>query len=813
MKLPLQRFLSLLVVLTTTALTRAQKNEAYFSVWGQLTGESNKYEQILAQLKTPGGTLVESEWVEADGRFRLEKIRPGNYYLEISQDQKKLYVGAAFTVDQDLDLKQIQLVPAAEELKEVVIQKNKPYIERQQGKTILNVAQSISAAGASALEVLEKAPGIRIDQNDNISMRRSNSIAVQIDGKPIQMSGTNLAGYLRGIPANSIDKIEFITNPSAQYDAAGSSIINIKMKKEKKKGTHLGLNVSAGSGDYPKINSGISANQRGQKYNLFGSYNQSYREGFNELTLQRKFIENQQFAGAYEQDNFLKINLRNHVGRLGIDYQINPRHSWGLLLSGVDNGTDLSGNNQADVLNNQASLTSRFKTASRTFERFKNRAVNVNHKYVIDTLGTEIATDVDWAEYVNHNQQNFNTDYFDLNQQPYKPRYKLFGNLDGILKMSAAKSDFSTQLQPETKLESGLKASYVKADNSLAFYNMSSGSGVLDPNKSNHFIYEENIYAAYAVISKKIGAWKLQGGLRGEATKIKGRQLVGQQSFDDDYVQWFPSGSVAYKPNELHSVEFNYSRRIQRPSYDQLNPFKFYLDETTYKTGNPRLQPQTTQSVECTYGYQEKFFATLSFSRTQKVITESIAPSETEERVTVQTTRNLDRQDVYGLFLMVPLELRKGWEMNSNLNVYWSGYTGTVSGTALNNSGQFTWNLNMTHNFNLGNNLTAELTANYQAPERYAFDQVRALGFVNVGLQKKFNNQSTLKFSAADLFKTNRIEATTQFNNYREHFLVVRDTRVFMLSYTYSWGNGKNSGPRKSGAADDLKRRVGNGNG
>jgi hypothetical protein len=298
-----------------------------------------------------------------------------------------------------------------------------------------------------------------------------------------------------------------------------------------------------------------------------------------------------------------------------------------------------------------------------------------------------------------------------------------------------------------------------------------------------------------------------------ENTNISGEQRFGGTFFDDSYVQLFPSALVSYNLNPKNSLEINYSRRIQRPSYDQLNPFKFFLDQTTYKAGNPKLEPQTTHSVELTHTFNQKIFTTLSFSRTQNNITETISPSETEERVTVQTTRNLDHVDVYSLAFVVPVKVTKWWDTTNNLNFYVGSYSGTVSNTTLQNAGNFTWNVNSQNNFKLGNGFFAELSGNYQAPENYAFDRIRRIWFINCGLQKKFENKSTLKLAVNDIFNSNEIQATTRFTSYTEHFLVKRDPQTIVLSYTYNFGNSNGAMRRRTGGADDIKQRAGSSNG
>lgn len=752
--------------------------------------------------------LVKTEASDDNGLYIFEGISKGRYYLEFSENDLNTQTGEPFDLTENTELSAFVFKQQAQILNEAVVTNTKPIIERKDGVMTMNVESSLAATGSSAFEILEKAPGVNVDNNDNISLRGKTGILVQIDGKITQMSGTNLANFLRGIPSSNIEKIEFITNPGAKYDAAGSSIINIKLKKDKRKGTNGSLSTAYAQGIYPKSNSSVSLNHRNNKVNVFGTYSFAYREWFNELLLNRRFYENGNFTGAYDQDNFLKMNFRNHIIRAGADFYANEKHTFGIVGSTVSNKFNPTGQNYSDVYDSSNSLSSRFETKNNSRDHWFNHSVNLNHKFVMDTIGTELTTDLDFANFGNDTQQNFNTRYLDLDGNEFQNPYLLHGDVLGDLKIYALKSDFVTNLKNEIKFETGIKSSYVKADNNLEFYDVSSGEPVFDTNKSNHFIYEENINAAYINGSKQFGKWGIYAGLRVENTNITGKQLVDNTSFKDSYTQLFPSGNVSYAINDNNSLELNYSRRIDRPGYDQLNPFKFFLDPTTYKEGNPYLKPQKTHSLELTHTFNQKIFTTLSFSRTTDNITEVIAPSDEDLQVTVQTNKNLDTADVFGLFLIVPIDVTKWWNTNNSLNFYYGSYSGTVANTTLKNEGNFNYNFNSVNSFKFGDGYSAEVSGNYRGREIYAFMDVDPIWYVNLGFQKKFKNGS-VKFAFNDIFFTNGAVADTEFNDYKEHFNVKRDTRTFVVTFAYNFGNSNLQQRRKTGGADDIKQRAG----
>jgi outer membrane receptor protein involved in Fe transport len=705
----------------------------------------------------------------------------------------------------------LQLQKLDVQLSEVAVVTKKPFIEREKGKTILNIESSINATGSSAYEFLEKAPGVRIDNNDNISVSGKPGTVVWIDGKPSPMTGSDLANYLRGLSSSLIEKIEIISNPSAKYDAAGSSIINIIMKKDKKIGTNGNISLAYGQGIYPKTNNSISFNQRDKKINLFGSYSYSLRRAFNDLRLRREFYDRDTFIGAFDQKNYFRFDFTSHVTRAGVDFYANKKNTVGIVITYMANGFVREGENTSDVFNQQNQLASVFETGSDNNYQLRNFSANVNFKHSFDSSGTELTTDLDYAGYPNRSIQNFDTRYYTLNRQEFQNPYLLHGNLDGDLDIYSIKNDFTKNIKHGWKLDAGQKSSYVKGDNDLSFFNRSNGNNIYDTTKSNHFIYTENINAAYLSTNKDWEKWGLQAGLRVEHTNVKGEQLVYGNSFIRNYAQLFPNAVIKYKMKKTVSWELNYARRIRRPGYDQLNPFKYYLDPTTYREGNPYLMPSTTESFEFSNTFKEKFVTSIGFGRTFNNIIEVIAPLSNEARVTVQTNRNLSTVDVYTFNGSYPIEINKWWTSTNNFNLYYALYSGNIANTPIKNQGNVTLNFNTVNSFIINQNLSAELSGNYQSREVYAFDVIEPIWSVNLGLQQKvLKNRGTLRVNVTDVFYTNVIPAHVTYTDYQEEFLVRRDTRVATVSFSYKFG--KNTVPgarRRQSGAEDIKQRAG----
>lgn len=784
-----------------------------------LSGKVNDQEMkpvadaVVQLLRYADSSLVKSEFSDASGAFEFRGLGAGTYFLQINVIGYSPYTSGKIALSGPLVVPDQQLQKAGVDLKEVTVAARKNYIEREKGKVILNVENSINAAGSSAFELIEKAPGVRVDNNDNVSLNGKQGVAIWIDGRPTPMTGSDLANYLRGMPSNAIEKIEMISNPSAKFDAAGSSIIHIKLKKDKRVGTNGSISSSYGQGIYPKTNHGISLNHRNKKINVYGSYNYAYRIAFTSLKLERKFYSNDTFLGAYNQDNYLKFDFSNHITRGGIDYYVNKKNTIGFVVSDISNKFNPKGDNTSLVYDGNNAYTSLFKTANRSNDHWMNYSANLNYKHQFDSLGTELSTDLDYAHFGNTTKQNFTTRYYAPDATEYQDPYLLHGDLNGGLDIYSLKNDFVKTLRNGLKLEAGQKSSYVLADNNLAFYNRSNDQNRFDSSKSNHFIYTENINAAYVNVARDFKKWSAQLGLRCEHTHVTGKQLVYNTRFVNDYIQLFPSAFVSYKLNDKNSLELNYSRRIARPSYEQLNPFKFYLDPTTYKEGNPYLNPQTTESLELTHVLKQKIYTTVGYSRTNKNITEVIAPADDQVKVTVQTNKNLSQVDMYTFNCSLPLELTKWWSSAIDAGAYYAFYTGTIANTSIRNNGGLNFNVNVQNTFNFTSRFSGELTANYRSREIYAFDYIHPIGFLSAGVQHKLlANRAVLKLNVSDVFYTNVTTASTQFTDYTETFRVSRDTRVATVSFTYKFG--KNSVPaskRRQGGADDIKQRAGGG--
>ncbi len=800
----------LILVYVSTYITCAFAQETY-PIRGVIVDDTGQGAPgvNVKLLASKDSSLIKVEVSNTEGRFIFENLPAGKYRIVTSYVGFQPYQSRELNLSQPLDLGTITLTESNRMLKEVAIVSSKPLIEQQFDKMVLNVAGSISAVGSTALEVLEKAPGIAIDQNDNISMRGRTGVIVMIDGKRVPMSGSELATMLRGLSSSSVEKIDLITNPSSKYDASGNSgIIDIRLKKDNRSGTNGNVSLGVGHGEYLKTNSGLSLNHRNKNINLFGSYNFSGRKEFNHLDIDREFYSGELFTGAYDQDNNFDFKFSSHNIRLGIDYYVTPKTIVGVVTNGSLFGIRRNTENSSAVVNDQHVQDATFLTDGFSKANRNNGNVNLNLKHTFDSTGKEITVDLDYARFMNSDLQNYNTRYYDLQQNPTRNAYLLFGDLDGNLDIRSAKIDYTQKLKGGTTLELGVKSSLVSTDNNLAFFDQSTGTDVLDESKSNHFLYDENINAAYMNASRRWGKVGLQLGLRLENTNAKGHQLTNGEKFDLSYTQLFPSATFSFKPNKMHDFALSVSRRINRPTYNQLNPFKYFLDPSTFASGNPFLKPELTYSLELTHTINQKFIAKYSYSRTTDNMISVLSPAEGETNVIVQMDRNLARFDYYGMTFTVPLAAGNWFNSVNNATFYYGLYQGNLANTNLNN-GRPTVNFNSNNTFVLSPSWSAEVVGTYRGREVYGFLGVKPVAFVSAGIQKQlWDKKASVKLNVSDLFNSQKIYGSTVLTGYQEDFFQRRDARVATLNFSYRFGKAPGSTRRNTGGAEEEKRRA-----
>lgn len=805
----------LLLLLTTCTFLFAQEQRRKISVTISNEQKAPLESATIELLRAGDSALIKTALSDKSGLVEIEQVPAGSYFLQVSMVSHDNFYSAPFTLgDSDLVLQPVVLRPKAQtQLQGITVTSRKPFIQRLTDRIVVNVENSVVSAGASALDVLERSPGVSVDQNDAISLRGRGGVIIMIDGKPSPLGAADLANYLRGLPSNAIESIHIITNPSARYDAAGNSgIIDIRMKKDQRMGTNGTLTIGAGQGIYPKANGSLGLNNRTKKTNIFGNYNYSYRENLNHLVMNRNFFNNGVFNGADDKVNYTTSNLNTHTVRAGADFFPSDKTIVGFVVNSNLNNINRRNRNSSVVFNPQSQPTFTFRTTADGRDQLRNTFANVNFKHSFNTKGRELTADIDYGVFTSDVFSSTDTRYFKLDGSTQQPAYILDGYQDGKLTLKTAKADYVHPLA-KGKMEMGFKTSFVTSDNDAKFFDMSTGTPQNDINKTNQFFYEENNNALYANYSREFKNFDMQIGLRSEQTVINTNQVVGNVKWDSSYLQLFPSAFFTYKLKEDQTIGISVSRRIDRPNYQQLNPFLFLIDVTTYSTGNPRLLPQLTWAYDLNYTVKNLNF-TLGYSRTKDVhnmvilrFKDAFPSIPADENVTVLLPVNLEAFDYYGLTMSAPVRINKWWNMVNNADAYYVHFRGNLAGANLSN-GSPVLEARTNNSFTIPGGWTAELNGIFSSGGRYGFMVSKPQWSLSTGVQKTaLKGKGTFRFNISDIFYTNRPRATITYEGvYVEKWRAYRETRVANLSFTYRFGNSKVQAARKRATGSEEER-------
>lgn len=787
---------------------------------GAIVAEKHAVESAtISVLNAKDSSIVKMSTSDKLGYFTVGNLAGGKYLLHITSVSYQQAYTAVFNLTsekQNLTIPTITLNVKGNDLKEVIVTVKKPLIEQKLDKTLVNVDASPSNTGLSAMEVLEKSPGVSVDKDGNISLKGKQGVLILIDGKPSYLSGPDLANMLRNMSSAQLEQIEIMTNPPAKYDAAGNSgVINIKTKKSKVRGFNGSVAVGGGQGVYSKANSSINLNYRSGKWNVFANYGYNYRKSFNDLTLVRNFRDANtlnllsvfnQNASSYGESQFQSL-------KLGADFYATKNTTLGIVVNSFINPHTSNMNTTSLIMDNMGQLTSQTLGTSVENDNWKNLSTNLNLRHQFDSTGTEITADLDYVGYKSSNTQDYNNVFYDNHGNKMQPNETSTNNKPSTINIFSAKTDFTKQLNKSTKLEAGAKISYVKTDNNAMFQNLFNGQWQIDAGRTNHFAYTENINAAYINTTQDFTKkWSGQLGLRVENTNAKGNQITTGENFDRHYTQVFPTAYVGYKANNNNQFAISYGRRIDRPSYQDLNPFTDMLDKYTYQVGNPYLLPQMSRNLELTHTFKGIITSTLSYSNTNDMISDVISQVDSTHTTFVKKD-NFASQKVVGLSVSVGLPITKWWHMNFYTNVYNKQISTQLNGSNFNLDGT-SLTFNSTSQFTFKKGWGAEVSGWFDGKGVDGTIVRESMGTINMAFSKQvFNNQGSFRLNLQDPFNLNMFHGYSKYQNIDLTISNRWDNRVVNLSFTYRFGKPINgTKQRKNGGAEDEQNRVKAGN-
>lgn len=804
-------------------------------VSGQVTAAGKPLEfATIMLLKAQDSTLVKGAISDAAGKWAFENVGAGRYVVAAHQVGFRKTYSAPFVLDQTrpaAELPQLSLPEEAKNLSEVNVVAKKPFIEQQVDRTVVNVENSIVASGNTALDVLEKAPGVTIDrQNDQIQLKGKKGVIVYIDGKQTYLSQQEVSNLLKNTPSDNIATIEIITNPGSKYDAAGNSgIINIKMKKNKNFGTNGSVILGAGYGwvrdlagnflNRPKLNTTLNLNHRTAKVNLFGNYSYYNRLSNNSNTINRAIPYNGTVT-YFDQISFRPSQFVGQSYKAGFDYFVTQKTTVGALVNGFSNDWQSSGVNNTFISDQNRQLVSKPVTRTDAQELLNNVTGNVNVKHEFNNpagvSGThEWTADADYVHYNGRNTNNLSTTYYGVNNEVYRPNADLRNYMPSTINILAFKTDYVRPTKTG-KWEVGLKRSQVNADNNTLYDTLRQESRVWQPDasRSNHFLYDETISAGYVnwagMLGKKI---KVQAGLRAEHTHSIGTSITLNQRVERNYLNVFPTLFLSRPLDSTNVLNFSFSRRIDRPDYQNLNPFVFYLDPYTYQQGNPFLRPQYTNSFELTHVYKGAISTALGYSRTTSFINSETPRQIASQNITYVTPENLGTLDNVSLTVSFPLPVTKWWTMQNNLSAYYQHYQTYYSGTPFEVK-IVSYNLYTSNTFTLSKTLSGEVSGWYNSASQYGFYRAQPMGAFSLGLQKKLmDGKANLKLNVSDPFWINQFRGRAVVGDINFRVQSRWESRRFNLTFTYRFGNQNVKSARERNSATSAEQsRVKGGN-
>jgi iron complex outermembrane recepter protein len=760
-------------------------------------------------LQAADSSLVKAGIADEKGNYELVSLSPGNYLLSFTAIGFEAIFSERFELKagQSHQVQPIQLSPKAKQLEGfTVTASKKSLMQVKPDKTVFNVASSISATGSNGMELLQKMPGIQVDDKGNISMKGKRGVKIYVDGRMTQLTNEDLAAYLKSINSNDVEAIEIISSPGAKYDASGNAgVINIRLKKN----SSLGMNGSATAGLVqgltPKGNASANINYRNKKLNVFS--NASFNTGKNQMDI----IAPRSLKGIdYDQRLTIVSDTRNYSLKAGADYFIDNKQTIGFIATGTVSNDDWFSKSSTDIYDPQATSPTTLLALNNTPKKRTSYNFNLNYRYA-DSSGRQLSFDADYGKFIGR-ASSFLPNYY-MSKGELLSEVITLNNTPTDIDIYTAKTDVTLPFA-KGSIGFGAKISYVSTDNTLGFFNVTGGQQIATPERSFQFRYTENVNAAYVSYQRQLNAkWSLQAGLRAEQTNSKGllTRADGVVQEDNDvkrsYLDFFPSASLGYVVDKKNTLNLSFTRRIDRPVYQDLNPFELKLDDLTYLKGNAFLRPQYTNTVALSHTWNNMITTSLEYSRVKDYASEV---TDTLGNVTFAQQRNLANQDIISLSVSAPFQVMKNW---SAFVSAWGNHQ-TFNGRSGNNIVDvkvFTYGASMTNSFTLGHDYSAEVTGWFNGPGLFGPTfRTKAMGSLDLGVQKLvLHGKGTIKLGATDILKTSSVwRARNEFGGLLLNIRATMENRTARITFTYRFGNNnvKASQNRETGLESERNR-------
>ena len=758
-------------------------------------------------------SFVKSEFTDQDGSFLLSNINEGKYIIRLKQLGFLDYTDT-IEVNQNLELPDIKLETNETVLDKVTVQANVPFVVRKIDRTVINPEAMIANAGSNALEVLERAPGVSVDPNGAILLKGRSGVQVFINDKPSYLSGSELENYLKSLPAGSIKTIEIMENPPAKYEAAGNSgIINIKLKRGSVKGLYGNTAVSYRRSRYNGSNNSFNLNYNKNKVSLYTNVYAGFWESFQDLNINRYYLdEDDALQSSFAQNSFNHNKGKYLDGRIGLDLYPTDKATFGFSYKRSTSPGERSVDNTSLVSNANGNLLQRVVADNLSETGFRNNLVNAYFRKDLDTLGSAISFDADYVQYKSTNDQTFQNFQYDATDLLIY-QDQINGEIPSEINIAAVKADYTKPIKAKSKLDLGLKSAFTKTDNEAIYSTTIDDETNPNYDLSNRFIYDEWINAAYLNFGTTLGKVGLQFGLRGEVTHLEGNQLGNIEkpdtSFSRTYGSLFPTfyAQTALDSLGKHGLNFSYGRRVDRPYFQDLNPFISPLDKFTFYTGNPNLLPTFSHNLSLTYSYNNKINTSLSYSITTNGIRETL---EIQDGIYYSRPGNIATSQYLALSVDASLPITKWYSINAYAEAAYVQFDSQLYTEQLNSSGinVYTQASNI---FRFKKGWRMDISGRYMTDQVASQLLIRGYAMVSMGIQKVIlDGKGSIKLSANDLFYTQRGDGV--INNLHQteaDWNSKYDSRSITATFSLRFGKtGSTKKKYNSSGSDSEQRRV-----
>lgn len=748
-----------------------------------------------ALLKQASQAYIKGLQTKEDGKLIFTDVEPGIYTIRVTYVgyENHLEEGIVIGPGEQIDLGNIVMKSVGKLLEEVVITGTPPAMELGIDRKVFNVAQSTISVGGNATDLLANVPSLQVDVDGTVSLRGSSSVRILIDGRESAMAGNDVSQLLQALPANSIERIEVITNPSSKYDAEGQSgIINIVLKKNLRQGLNGTINASAGS--YNNYEAGANLNYRDERFNYFGNYTFNRRnnpgDGFNSV----RFLENNNLTNSFT-DN---IRLgRNHNFRAGVDYFLGDKTTIGL----VGNVSVRDNNRNEDIsyeffMNNV--LTGTSERFSRQTEDDLGYDLSLDFKQQFSRVGEELVANIAYGRDTEDGRNTFDQTFTEAN----RVRDNRINLTDETGKSMNFQLDYVRPINDDTNFEAGYRTIIRTSDEYQYSERLNNTTGVYEPDYSisNDFNMESIVHALYANFQTKItDKLGVQAGLRAEQAYLNTELIsIDPANFGEvtpgnlDYFRIYPSLFVTQEFGDRNQLQASYSRRVNRPRGWQINPFLNVSDPINLRQGNPNMMPEDIHSIELSYA---KFWDKVMFTSSvyHRIMVDVIQPITIEANAadgsTLMQWNNISRNETSGFELISKIDITGKLDVMANANLFYTRFFGAPEFDIEPSEG-FVWNANATTNYRIMPTLSAQVRVEYQAPRLMAQGRGIANTVIDAGLRLDvLEKRGSIMFNVRDMLNQRRMGGFTTTPDIERHFEGRWRPRMFMLSLSYRFGS------------------------